>query len=702
MDIPQCYKLREHIVLYFYPNDIYHISNDMVPIKPHIVNNIVSSPWNFEHMFTSNEPTKNCIVIYCHDQKFKYKILRFDPNSLRPKTVIMKQKYVIELVKILLQGKDIVPFQSSDMKKQGIVRFADRIEFNDFLIAKHKAQEYQRSHDKYGYGMNLTSDIDFFKMKRAHNPMEYIYEMDPAIMKHYDDIWRFVDTTISKEDIFNDKFVFLPHVDYRHGYQFNTQFHGNIVTVNDVDFIKTLTSDNMYRGKVLYNLFILFDTFVGKLSHITHEMNEGVHREEIQLTTYKDLTKHLTGIEYQRQYGVTQEGIRLVARQLNETKEKYKLMFNKLVSERILPDKKYTLADCNKLKHDYIQKLNGYDVIKYDMKIDLERMFCEYQIIDFSEVNDINDCRTGKFATDDFYEHSSYAKTCSEIAKLFEDSKIKDTISRELAGQEEIISKTRIFYGVDANKIIEKGFTPNEFYMPEWSSHMQTGDVKQAFEYRQLIIADTTIANFFRQCTRFWRSEPFVSQEHNVKGLIYDVETNKMMMACIASSDMIFPIRIVDCKPIENLYMYRSMPMEGKRLLGTLITRLHDGERFEFPRYYLTHIYDYLDGNKMRLVNYKGNSLTFGTLYDFVRSLYIELNVLMYYNDDIGRHIGIELHFYKYIYGDTYDIYVSKHNPHELADIYSRSYSHYNEHLENLIEVRIEKDMDKRFYFPSK
>lgn len=235
-----------------------------------------------------------------------------------------------------------------------------------------------------------------------------------------------------------------------------------------------------------------------------------------------------------------------------------------------------------------------------------------------------------------------------------------------------------------------------EYYMPEWFNYIINDNFKKAFSVRQLILGNYALTWNLQRCSYVTRADPFIRFSLELNDIEWNPEINKIIISCVLSNNNIFPIRIVG--DICNIDKYYYLTDDDNYVyLGNLLLK-NKGGRLPYNKFFNLFIYYDKSISKLKLYNFRGNAVMPGNIYEHVKVLYVELNVIQNaYND-----IGIKCYIYKYLKKDnTY--FVSKYMPNQLKQQYLKI-----PFFENKIELidmllgdlecfELEKDFDKRF-----
>jgi 23S rRNA U2552 (ribose-2'-O)-methylase RlmE/FtsJ len=617
-------------------------------------------------------------------------------NPILGKDVEMNDSAYESYINMVSLNPDIYPYQSEDLRRKGNIRLAhkDRIEQykenkREFLRVMHGIKRNSNM------VFDLVSDIDIYKMRRndPNTDAKYLIQQDPHVAYHLQNMVRLQ----TKLDA-TDDFIFLPYIllDESHMTVDNIEIkphnmYGNVNIVNNKEFVtylKTIVDispGSNELGELIFEFNKIFYYYDQMLAILSEYINETV--------TEDNLIDKVIQFEKMRIYGITKD---IISRRLKRRNDELKDFRS---AESCVPDEYYD--------HYFELLSNGDKIEELDIITDIQN--CNAGSIDFNDLiyEEINDfeadsqyldfCKTMKFAPTDTFAGRTNQPMCRPFINKIRNDDVRNVLLRDPVTD---IAKSRCLNLSDQIHENVRNFKILEHFMPEWHEEVYQNNLKGAFSHRQLLLGDTKVTTFFRNCTSLFRSDPFISKECILPGLIHDIELNKVVVSCVASSDDIFPIRLVDGNLIESIQMYEPFKVtENDRLLGSIMLRMKGERTDQEYRYYNNHLYYNKDKRfKLIPVNFRSNVIIPGTIIEHVRVLYLEMNTLLYYGEDIGA----KLHFYKYIIGDNFDILVSKYTMDEIVDKY-RSLSSFDdsifEELNKLTEVKLEKDFDKKFKF---
>ncbi len=632
-----------------------------------------------------------------------------------------------------LLDSGLFPYQSIDMRKSNDARFAKKEDFDLYKISnddfekkmKDILNEFHKNkrENKNGYikgnlpligrNFNLTSDIEIHKMKRANEKYNYKYliQLDEKnITNHTKDILHVID----KLDINDAHYTFIPYIKKnRIVDNFNLKEHNTynkINIVNNEQFIvhlkeKITKKENL--EKLLHYLNTIFYYYDDMLNSLSDYYGSDVTNENIIDIIIK--------IQHKLIWGLNENNIVKRLNERNEVLEKYSNINVHNCNEQLLYDEYYSwLGNQNKImdNKEMIENIRNCNAVKIEPN--------DFIIDD--EIT-LKQCSNMIFSPADNYSKYTYSDFCKQIVATISNQKIRDNL---IARSTRNITNSRCSHTY-STPLNTKHFNLFTACMPEWYNNIYNNNFVEAFKHRQLLIGDTTITAFFRNCSLLYKSDPFISKECELPGIIHDIEWNKVVISCIANSDDIFPIRIVNCKSIETMNIYENFKFnennavidenndnfnkDNDNLIGSLVIKLK-GERTVINdkkgaenRYYFTHFY-YNDKGRfpIRLVDFKNNIIIPGSIIEYVRALYIELNTLMFYEQDTTN----KLYYYKLQHDTDFDVFVSKYSFETIKLKYNEMINNNKNndptyltenYLDKLEEVRLLKDHNKIFKF---
>lgn len=596
----------------------------------------------------------------------------------------------------LKDDKVIYPYQNKDMSKLGKVRYANIPTMEKYLknedeflkLTKNKTVPCQ---------LELTSGVDIFKMEREKDRFQYLYQLDPEVAEHLQNI-ELVINQIEKDKKSDIGYIFVPYIKGKKpSNNFMMDQHNiydKIQIVNNEEFTKYLKEQlnlsSQERGKFIFGLNKIFHSYNDMLQTMSELYGENI--------TSDNLMDKVVDFQKKRIYGLKENDIK---RRLNE--------FNNLMKKyKIIKDECHTDSKIN-LYSKYFEYLGNLNKIEQNQGKIEEIEKCNAKYLAFDEIirNDltskqttdeiINICKNMKFSPNDTYNGYSYGNNCKEYLKQIKNPIVRNVLNQ--IGTKEIDTDNRC---VMKSNMTSVDFDLNLEYCPEYHEAISQGNVTNAFDHRQLLLGDRDITNFMGLCTLLFRSDPFIENTCDLPGLIHDIEINKVVVSCIANSDDIFPIRIINAHTIENSRIYEPFVKTNFELVGSILVKLK-GKRTNYQcRYYAIYVYYNFINNTFRLVDFRGNVILPGSIMEHVRIIYLELNTLMYLKDDIGK----KLYYYKLDKSldkstDKFDVYVSSYTLSEIIDRYKsfQSITDQDIVLKNLQEVMLMKDENKKFKF---
>lgn len=624
----------------------------------------------------------------------KYKFM--DVGTWRPliypdgfkHTVKMTNKIHNEFVELQKNNPNIIPYQSIDMMKLGTVRYTDKTTYQEFISQKNKYNSYKKNYQSK-YPFDLSSDIDLFKMNRPKNKFTYLYEIDSHVTKHQNDIVTVINHLNTSNKI---QFTFIPYIpnaliselDISKIEQHNRYKSINILKNEEfVAYLKSIVSVNKI-GEVIDSineLLYAYDTMVSTLGAISGKS-----------VTNDNLVDIIMDIQQKKIYGLDKKTI---SKRLQDR--------NKLLNDYA----KTAKTDCNsdpmrQELYKYLSELPKLELNEREEHIIKEIQNCNsgelelnnliYNIGNNDEEN-YSTCKNMAFSTEDIFAKKLFHNSCRQYVK--EIGNLNDDILHPTVEIGTDKSKCSVIRDVDSPK-----FEFHSEYMPEWLYAINENKLDEAFKHRQLLLGDTDATYFFKRCSAIVRSDPFISKSCRLHGIHHDSDWNKVVVSCIMGSDDIFPIRLVDGKLIEESRLYEPFNFcASDKLIGSLILPVKGDRTKNEIRYYVMYIYLNTETRFIiKPVDFRANILLPGSIVEHNRMLYLEMNTLAYYNQDINPGDKSNLHFYKLPIGEGFDILVSKYDKEYIKKKYNE-YKFDINHIDKLIEVKLIKTIDKRFIF---
>lgn len=544
---------------------------------------------------------------------------------------------------------------------------------------------------------DIASPIDIYKMRRDDPDIngKYLVQQDPKVIRHMIITAKFQD----KLDEISD-FIFIPYLDKELTTEnINIERHNKfekIFIANNGDFVSQLRDDGI-KDVELGELMAYFNKifhYYDSMIPILREFNDD------RQITKNNLIDSVYKYEKARLWGMSQKAIARRLKNRNDILKEYRSAIpqndmcrdNKPLVDKYISDlsKSPEIVELDYLKKR-IQNCNA-------SSIELDNLI--YNGLDELKVDDQYTyfCKTMKFAPSDIYNNHTNSKICRVLIDKIQNDQVRDTLL-SMNNAEGI--KTDCFYIPDVTENMFDSYNVLEQFMPEWHEAVYNGDMEGAYRHRQLLLGDLKNTNAMMLCSLMFRSNPFISSDCKLPGLIHDLELNKVIASCIAASDDIFPIRIGNAKTLENINIHESFKVtDDDKFMGSITIRLQKRNIKRRKRnetmYFNSYLY-YNKNNPIKLVpiNYRSNVMIPGTVSEHIKILYTEMNTLMYLKDDIG----IKLHYYKYDTDDNYIIFVSKYTMDQIRNKYNDINSLDSAVLNDLTEVDLVKIYDKTFRF---
>jgi FtsJ-like methyltransferase len=616
-------------------------------------------------------------------------------NPILKRDIWLNDRYYKEYQSIRSKDRDVYPYQGRFLRRQGRVIFAHRDRIQKYIRNNREFTDIMSRFRSAGNGnsdavFDLDSDIDIFKMIRYDPTIDakYLIQQDRDLVDHMRGIIR------SKEELDEvSGFIFLPYVP---GSDMNVNSlviephnrYRNIKIIDNENFVSYLKGqipDPKQLGELLFEFNKLFYHYDSMLLFMSEFIDEEV--------TEDNLMDSVAKYEKMRVYGITKDAISRRLKRRNDELKKFKEAGESCDRAEYYDKYFEQLAASDRIEEkDIVSNVRGCNA----SLIDIDDLIYE-ELDEFTTYDQyLNFCKTMKFAPTDTYDGHTFQPICIGYVEKIKNSVIRDNLTQN----PDLITDQA---GSICLNISDKDrigqFNLFEEFMPEWHEAVYRNSIEDAFDHRQLLIGDVHTTHLFRNCTLMYRADPFISRECYLPGLIHDMELNKLIISCVANSDDVFPIRIINGRSIENMQMYEPFKVTDEdRLMGSLTIKLKGKDtRGEF-RYYNSYLY-YNPDKRLKLtpVNFRSNVIIPGTVMEHIRSLHIEMNTLLYYYEDIGTR----LYFYKVAtIDDNFDILVSRYSMSEIRERY-RSFDSFEnlEFLTDLKEVTLGKNFDKRFKF---
>lgn len=621
-------------------------------------------------------------------------------NPLLNKKVRMNEKTFKEYSDLKKNNPnlDLLPYQSYDMYKKGFARYTTPDEIEQYLESKN---DYISKKIQMACPYDLPSDIDLFKMNRDKNKYKYLLQLDNDVIKHQQDIKYIVDQYCHSKE-FDQKCIFIPYIPSENINskpiieQHNT--YKNILIVNNekfVSYLKTFITDQNKIGEVIYKFNDLFGQYNDMLA-IVEQYADDVNKK----FTNENIIDIIVEIQQKRIYGLDKKQI---ANRLWKRNELVDYFLKNKENEKCSPLEIYNeyynyLSKSKKIIHDDDYNMKIKKCTANDLSLDV---LYDNNIKDLGKpsTNNIEKywdyCPNMIFHPFDKIQNAPFYDACLTVVKNIKNDTIRENILN-FNHMANIKKGSCIDPGIP-NIIPEFNFL--EEYIPEWYDNVYDNNIEEAFKHRQLILGEG-ITFFLRRCSLLFISDPFISKTCDIHGLVHDLEWNKAIVACIANKNDIFPIRIVNGNAVENSRIYEPFILSSNdKLVGSLIIKLKGKRTDNKNRYVILYIYyNATQRFILRPVDFRANIIIPGTIIEYVRALYIEMNTLMYFKEDTGTN----LHFYKVEYENNFDVFVSKYSLEEIKKKYRQIKSleqKYEQIIGNLKEVKMLKDIHKKFKF---
>lgn len=544
----------------------------------------------------------------------------------------------------------LYPYQSLDMKRTGAVRYTTKDDMKEFSKNIAYYRGYTNNFKYVGgsrdnCGTDHAGQIDIFKMKRnISSNYKYLLQVDEQARLSLDQLDNVIGT-ICEQPINK---IFVPYIPDNFNINISDYSDKELVLNNDNDFVDYLKANFPDKlGDIIYSLNFAFDQYLGI---------ETVNLDDMLLKTKTDL------------YGLTPE-------QIKDILTKRELAIREL-SQHTVPTN-----DCVLVKSEVLDRLAKATSIKLNDSDSNKIKQCWFNSLHLANLpnNDILELVQSNASPSHFLDRCSH-----HFAFVPKDTKEGATVN----------CKGLWTKDNDLNQILGLGpdsdgkFDIREEYMPEFISAVRSGI--DAHSFRQFLLGDMSVTRPISACTEIMRSNPFLFSKYNLKDITWNHGINKTVINCVLASELVFPIRI-EMGNIDKLSMYAPfIPQDHHMLLGNLLFR-STGDRFNSKDRF-TNLSIYYDLREDRpqghhpivQANFRSNFVMPGTFNDHVKILYIELNSLIYYIDNMGE----SLYFYKVRDTDTY--YVSKISPVDIGNFVP---------TDNLVPCTLQKDLDKNIYF---
>jgi len=610
-------------------------------------------------------------------------------NGKISRTIRIKSELVPEYNKKLQEG--FIPYQSQDMIKSGNIRYTTTDDYDKFIENKDEFTKTMDNNFK-DRKFDFSSDVDIHKMKRSEPNYNYKYliQIDPTIISHL----KQIEQVISKNIITTHNFTFVPNLPTTKIIFEPHNTYSKIQIINNKDFMDKLKSiiptDKL--GEVVYKINTLFQTY--------NNFFDIINKYGIDLETSTDSIKDIVNAEYKRIKGLSKERIsqriwernQMMSKVAQTTSCEIETLYTNYLNELSKKDK------IEEIKHlrDEIELCNAQSIM-IDSMIDKTLTNPQTQL-DYDKY--YQQCITSKFAYIDTINNPLQRSFCDDILDQITNpenkTKIKEILKPYISDKPQ---NKRCIFPYDDTTTKPK-INIDEYYMPEWYNSICNNDIQEAHTHRQLILGKFNITNYLKFCSMIFRSDPFIDQDCDLPFIHHDIELNKLVVSCLTGSSDIFPIRIINAHEVEHMDIYESYKKDPTDiLLGSLVIKM-TGKRVENERYYILYVY-LKSMNEIMIVNFRNNKIIPGTIFEHIRILYLELNTLMYYNEDIKD--PTPLHYYKRINDDQkgYDIYVSHYDKETIKTKYNelKYLQSYQSKIDSLIETQLIKNINKQIIF---
>lgn len=573
----------------------------------------------------------------------------------------------------------MVPYQNRDLREIGIVKYetsnnilnyyANRIEYLD-LLRKNGLKYFGTD------TIDLPSDIDIFRMgdRIPETKYKYLIQRDPVALKSLKNLDNIIGLFDQDPDSPNIFFVFRVNKPYQE-------------VLKDVSYYDVgLDKKFKIYG---YNLFfqeIKKETFRPELS----DERFGLHVQNIKddfmvlldkyrrfihdnLVTPIDLDA-IIKYEWQKLKGFNSEQLRNAVNLFHEYLMKY---------DKLYYDEKFdTSQDCGHphSKKCYYNQLKLHKMAIYNSKIWENKDILEicaqkyaYSMIDLPE---LANCKT-KF---------NYIFDNEMTIKM-----IKEKFDIDL--------------NYDNDKT--KRYNVLEYLMPEWYQCIMQPEttIQELFDKRQFVLGVRELTIQLKECNLIARIDSFISTTTGLYGIQYNVDINKIIVACSLHKDLIFPIKMILNQDKIGKYNEPSpQDLEENYLTGSLLTRArgtrsdHKNRYYNIFCYYEKYTRPDIPGYNTILLNYRSNIVSPGHVIENFRLLAIELNVIYYYQQDMG----VKFNIYQY---DEETYYISKYNKSEIKNMYHKmsAFQDKLDLIDSLIDslklVYLRKDPDYKYFY---
>jgi hypothetical protein len=615
-----------------------------------------------------------------------------------------------------IKDGNLIPYQTIIMKHYGDLRLITKENYKLATISINKFNA-KVLNNFTNYTAEIGSYSDFYKMNRTGNDVKYNYKylneicndveeskhLNNFIEKNMCDTENILPTNIFNIEGFanNRPVMFVPYL------QNNKTFHKirisehnkyeNINILGDIEFI-----DNLNKSDILK----------GEKGQILYELNKVLSSYNTnKLFNNNDSRK----LNQQLLYGISKNDIGKII--YNKNKIIYDYITKYCKNRKCNYNESY---DCEKIGDTILELYEKLDTLNFDdnkfaVFVDkkLECVINRYNLdklydksigiyLDNNYINIFDKCYKYRFSLEDAHTDATI-NGCDELLtnNIISDKKLLEklkTIKENYMKYSNKDTDTMLGLLYVGNTPLNKyNFKLYEEYMPEWMHYiMNNQSLQDIFNYRQLFLGEYKLTERLQKCSLFVKSDPFVAPPLEINGIGWDISINKILIGCYINNNIIFPIRII--KNIENIDLHYCYNNDDNNLflLGTIIIKNRTDNKFNKKMFKIYKIYVFYDKTNriIKLFSFRGNEIMLGNIYEHIRILYIELNVIQ--NSYID--IGIQCYIYK-LNDTTY--FVSRYKPNELYNKYDKIGIYKKETIDNIIKklvcYKLEKDYNKRF-----
>jgi hypothetical protein len=463
--------------------------------------------------------------------------------------------------------------------------YATKLSINNYLFRKDK---YIRVVNEIGKKIQyeLPSTVDIHKLKS-----DYLHVVDPEIVT-YSKILTKILHIVNHNQIF-----FIPNLNSIDTINKHTRYD-RIFLFNDEDFVSELKL--MYDKETVSNILY-------KLDIILYRYNNSINN-----TDYNTIQKN----EMTEAYGMTKSDINTFLKNRQSKIKNLELQTNNSIQcQKRLLELKESLYKSNNIRNmpDIISEIQHC----WYSTLGLDRLIASDENLVYPK------CSSLPFSPEDIYEYSTTENCKSEYTQFMSTNFFADKL------------------GIPNIKN-DNTFVLSELFMPEQISLLKIGNYKDAFDKRPLILGNRNLTGSLQLCSQLFRADPFISTNVHSEFISYNRTLNKVVLECATAKDIIFPI-IIYGDITTNRYEH-FIKEKDDILLGSIVLKADKVRNTKESRYYIAYAYYRGSIDKIILVNFRSNTIIYGTVNEHIRVLYSELNVLVYIKEDLG----IELHYYKY------------------------------------------------------